>query len=74
MGFDTKRQAVKIEKEFHKLNIEKRIEPTLMRKYLKEGFTECYPMDMFSDIQQEMGRLAEKYDYSVHYSKDKPNV
>lgn len=74
IGFETKRQAVKVEKEFHKSHVEKRILPEEMKKYLKEGFTECYPVSVFTESSSLIEELCKKYGYSVHFKKENRDV
>lgn len=69
VGFPSKRVAVKVEKAFHKDNIEKRIQPEIMKKYLKEGFTECYPTSTYFDNTALIEKLHQEYGHSVHFKK-----
>lgn len=46
----TKREATKIEKDFHAKNKSSRISPAIVRDYMKCGFTECYPVIMIPSI------------------------
>lgn len=72
VGFQTKRDALKVEKAFHKENSSRRIDPETMRKYISEGFTECYPMKMFDEIKSRMYELMSEYGGSVHFRTINP--
>lgn len=69
VGFSSKRDALKVEKLFHKDNFNKRLDPERMREYLTEGFTECYPMELLPTLSEYISDLHNQYGYSVHFKK-----
>jgi hypothetical protein len=55
--FKTNKDAIREEKLIHKLNKEKRLNPTKIKNYLTSGFTECYPyshLDCLIDFLDEI--------------------
>lgn len=55
--FDNRYISTKFEKSIHKKNITERLSPNEMRKIMKSGFTECYPISMQDSLLSEINNL-----------------
>lgn len=68
-GFSTKREAVKVEKEFHKKFSDKRLDPVVAKQYINCGFTECYPIEMLTELSSVFSKIVDEHGHSVHFKK-----
>ena len=57
--FPSLAEATKTEKRFHKKLKYLRIEPKLMKGYMQNGTTECYPMEHFELLNKELWGFCE---------------
>ena len=67
IGFVDKYTAIKHEKDFHIEFKDKRIDPEIMKKYMKEGFTECYPASILEEILSYLRPLYNTYGGSIKF-------
>lgn len=70
IGFPDKYTAIKYEKEFHLKFKDKRIQPSEMKKHMKEGFTECYPINIMQEILDHFKPLLEQYGGSNRFKDE----
>lgn len=61
IGFPDKYTAIKYEKEFHLKFKDRRIDPEEMKNHMKEGFTECYPSIMLTEILDYFRPVLNQY-------------
>jgi hypothetical protein len=54
IDFDTGREAHRYESSLHKKYIRKRLPIKKMKKYHKDGFNECYPLEMLDKLLEEL--------------------
>lgn len=51
---ETNQIAVSIEKELHRIFLKQRIDPDFMKRYMKSGFSECYPASLESTLSNTL--------------------
>lgn len=52
--FETHLDALTIEQNLHSKYKDKKVDPEFMKRYMKSGFSECYPFSFFTTINQEI--------------------
>lgn len=67
VGFDTKLEAVKYEKEFHRKFKHYKIPNNVMKKIMQSGFTECYEMEAYWDFRDYFNELSRQFGHSVRF-------
>ncbi len=70
VGFPTKYEALKYEKEFHSKFKHYNLDKKLMKRLMESGFTECYPMEAYTEISAYLSKLSSKFGGSVRFRKE----
>lgn len=70
IGFDTKYEALLYEKQFHKKFKHLSLDKNLMKDLMTSGFTECYPISAYQQIENYLRVLYNKFGGSVRFRKE----
>lgn len=67
VGFKSKFDAIKAEKQLHKKYKNKALKSSIAKKHVVCGFTECYPTSLLSQLGKEFSLLQNIYAHSNRY-------